>query len=117
MAYIILFFSDNFNSIYRSRSNTIINGFRMTVDSIYKNYSNPYFNDYVKYKIASLELASRKKNENKLIEEHFLNNEILYNNIEYSSLFKEVFKNYLTSGRSGIDYSKLKGNGKLYFKS
>lgn len=101
------FLLSNFNSIYRSRTNTIINEFREETDKRFNGYKNHYFLDYVKYKVASLELASRKKNENKLIEEYFLSKDILYFNIEYSSLFKEVFNNYLTSGLGGIDYAQL----------
>ena len=101
------FLLKNFNTIYRSRTNSIIIEFRTETDKRFNDYSNTYFTNYVKYKIASLELASRKKNENKLIEDYFLNNDILYNNIEYSSLFKEVFKNYLNSGHGGIDYAQL----------
>lgn len=101
------FLLSNFKSIYRSRTNTIINEFREETDKRFNGYINQYFLDYVKYKVASLELASRKKNENKLIKEYFLSNDILYFNIEYSSLFKEVFNNYLTSGLGGIDYAQL----------
>lgn len=101
------FLLKNFNAIYRSRTNTIINEFREETDKRFNGYTNQYFLDYVKYKIVSLELASGKKNENKLIEEHFLNNNILYFNIEYSSLFKEVFNNYFTSDLGGIDYAQL----------
>ncbi len=101
------FLLKNFNAIYRSRKSSVIYQFRIEVDSVFRAYTNSYFNYYVKYKIASLELASRRLNENKLIEDYFVNNEILYNNIEYSSLFKEVFNNYFFSGVSGIDYAKL----------
>ncbi len=101
------FLLKNFNAIYRSRSSSIIYNFRVEVDSIFNASNNLYLNHSIKYKIASLELASRRLNENKLIEEYFVNNDILYNNIEYSSLFKEVFNNYFFSGSSGIDYAKL----------
>lgn len=101
------FLLKNFNAIYRSRTNTIINEFWAETEKRFSDFTNKYFQDYVKYKIASLELAGRKKDENKLLQEYFLNNDILYNNIEYSSLFKEVFKNYLNSGQSGINYSQL----------
>lgn len=101
------FLLKNFNSIYRSRNNSIINGFKSEMDSVFHDYENVYFKNYLTYKIASLELGSRKKDENKLIEEYFLNKEILYTNIEYTSLFKEVFDNYLISGLGGIDFSNL----------
>ena len=101
------FLLKNFNAIYRSRTNTIINEFRDETENRFNDFTNKYFTDYVKYKIASLELAGRKKDENKLLQEYFLNNDILYYNIEYSSLFKEVFNNYLSSRQSGIDYSRL----------
>jgi len=97
----------NFIKLSRSRNNKLIIDFKHETDSMFGNFDNGFFKDYRRYKIASLELASRKKNEIKLINEYFLNNKILYDNIEYSSLFKEVFNNYLLSGKSGIDYAKL----------
>jgi peroxiredoxin len=97
----------NFNKLSRSRSNKLIVDFKHETDSAFGKSDSPFFKDYRRYKIASLELASRKKDENKLISEYFINNKILYNNIEYCSLFKEVFSNYLLSGKSGINYAKL----------
>lgn len=101
------FLLSNFNAIYRSRSSSVIKEFELEVNKRFARVTNKYFNNYVKYKIASLELASRRKDENKLIETYFTSSEILYYNIEYSSLFREVFNNYFFSGSSGIDYAKL----------
>ena len=101
------FLLSNFKAIYQSRNSSVINEFKLEVGKRFETVSNKYFDNYVKYKIASLELASRKKDEGILIETYFLNSEILYNNVEYSSLFKEVFNNYFLSGISGIDYARL----------
>ncbi len=101
------FLLKNFNRLSRSRSNKIINNFKLEMDSIFEENNNEFFIDYRKYKIGALELISRRKSEIMLMDEYFLNNKILYNNIEYASLFKEVFNNYILSGNSGIDYAKL----------
>jgi peroxiredoxin len=101
------FLIKNFNAIYRSRNNSIIDGFKEEMESVFGDYNDQYFKNYAKYKLASLELAGRKKLENKLIKEYFVNKDILYFNIEYVSLFKEVFNSYLTSGHGGIDFSNL----------
>lgn len=101
------FLLKNFNRISRSRSNTIINNFKHDMDSIFAENKNEFFANYRKYRIGALELISRRKSEIMLMDEYFLKNNILYNNIEYASLFKEVFNNYIISGNSGIDYAKL----------
>ncbi|PLX03658.1 MAG: hypothetical protein C0595_06105 [Marinilabiliales bacterium] len=101
------FLLKNFNRISRSRSNTLINNFKHEMDSIFEGYKNDFFANYRKYRIGALELISRRKSEIMLMDEYFLNKKILYNNIEYASLFTEVFNNYILSGNSGIDYAKL----------
>lgn len=101
------FLLKNFNHISRSRSNKIINIFKHEMDSTFGGNKNDFFANYRKYRIGALELISRRKSEIMLMDEYFLNKKILYNNIEYASLFTEVFNNYILSGNSGIDYAKL----------
>ena len=101
------FLLKNFNRISRSRSNKIINNFEHDMDSIFEENKNEFFANYREYRIGALELISRRKSEIMLVDEYFLNKKILYNNIEYASLFTEVFNNYILSGNSGIDYAKL----------
>jgi len=98
----------NFNRISRSRSNTIINNFELEMDTVFENYENEFFKNYRKYRIGALELISRRKTELMLMGDYFLNKDILYNNIEYASLFKEVFNNYILSGNSGINLTDLR---------
>lgn len=101
------FLLKNFKKISRSRSNTIINNFKHDMDSIFEGNENEFFANYRHYRIGALELISRRKSEIMLMNEYFLNHKILYNNIEYASLFKEIFNNYVVSGNSGIDYAQL----------
>lgn len=101
------FLLQNFNKLTRARNNKLIEEFRLFSDSAFAEYNNEFFNNYRKYRIANLELSIRMQNEAVIIEKYFYEKEILYNNIEYTSLFKQVFQNYIFSGQSGINYAKL----------
>lgn len=71
----------------------------------FNRVSDPYFEDYMKYSIASLERIGRR-NDQKILEEYFTNQPILYNNIQYTEFFSEFIKGYL-GGSDDISYYEI----------
>ena len=107
-------FNNNYNSfllengshIYRSKDKSLISEFVLDMNEKYGDYPDEFFQGYVKYTIASLELLSKKKNDKQIISEYFADNPILYSNIQYVDFFSEFFKNFYGS-TSLFSYSEL----------
>lgn len=57
---------------------------------------NKYFNNYKKYKFASLRMATVQRNKEKMIKDNFQNRPILYQNTAYMEVFNQLFTNYLS---------------------
>lgn len=100
------FLLQHFNDLYRRGKAGMIDSLRNTIAERIPQFAHPYLADYCQYKIASVELATPNKTNQRIIETYFLNKPIQYGNIEYTSLFVQVFSNYLLNLR-GYDQNKL----------
>jgi peroxiredoxin len=89
-----------FNALYRGTRHDLIDSLRFEINRRVPKAAHTYINDYVTYKIAALELASRYRSQQFVLENLFLNKPVLYSNIEYMSLFKEIYSNYISRIRS-----------------
>ncbi|MCD4745867.1 MAG: TlpA family protein disulfide reductase [Bacteroidales bacterium] len=90
------FIIEKFNNIYRSRNKSLIDTLKIKINDSFSGIKNNYFNNYIKYKIASLEQMSRTINKSSLAQKYFIGKPILYNNVEYMYFFNEYFSQYLT---------------------
>ncbi|NOZ47496.1 MAG: TlpA family protein disulfide reductase [Chlorobi bacterium] len=98
---------NNFNMLsYRgtSKVDTMIN----KLDEKYNSFENPYFQNYLYYKLTALRHLSYLKNNNLVVHNYFLNRPILYNNIAYMDLFNQLFNNYFYL------YSKTKNGERIF---
>lgn len=91
--------------------------FKTAVDLRFKNASNHYFRDYVRYKTASMEMFLRLKNRDKLGLECLSNQPVLFQNIEYMEFFHLFFEKYFLTGNKFFSYNKtydlINGNASL----
>ena len=89
----------NFNALYRKRDKSKIEEFRKEVDHNIPDITNIYFNNSVKYKIASLEDVARIKSRNKIFEQYISDQSILYHHVGYMDFFNQFFNNYFLSSK------------------
>ena len=67
---------------------------------------NNYFRNYVTYSLATLEWVSGVKNDTTILKEYFTGREVLYENIAYTDLFRDFFKQYFKNLKE-FDYPDL----------
>ena len=67
---------------------------------------NTYFRNYVTYSLASLEWVSEVKNDTVILKDYFSGKEVLFDNIAYTDLFREFFKEYFKNIKE-FDYPDL----------
>ena len=63
----------------------------------YSGYDNKYFNDFIDYKIASVELSATSVNKSELFKKYLYKKPILYSHWEYMNFFNQFFDHYLTT--------------------
>jgi len=100
---------NNFYALYRKRDKSKLEDFKSQISKKFPNPTNPYFQNVIKYKIASLEDLARIKSRKKLFDEYFLEQPILYNHVEYMEFFNQYFNNYLISSKQ-INYDMLRSS-------
>jgi len=89
------FVYENANRIYKGRDQKLITNFGDAALEQSADINDAYFSDYVRYTMASLEWVSSRMSSEEIISNYFINNEILYHNIQYTDFFAEFFKAYL----------------------
>jgi len=86
------FVIQNTNRIYRNRDKKLIHDFGKAINLEYSDVYNEYFKNYVKYTLAQLEWVSKAKPDDSLVAEYFINQPVLYQNIQYAEFFSDFFK-------------------------
>ena len=94
------------DKIYRGRDKSSIVTFRDKIENQFKDVDNQYFKDYVRYTFASLEWISKMKNNVEILQEYFVDQPVLYQNIQYTEFFSEFFKSYFGYDKV-FDYDDL----------
>jgi len=101
------FVTINFKEIYQSRSLTVVNNFRSKVHDAFAGVNNKYFDAYVRYSLAQLEWVSKKKSTKTIVNDYFAGNPVLFNNIQYTDFFKEIFKEYSVTAFYAKYYGRM----------
>jgi thiol-disulfide isomerase/thioredoxin len=91
------FLLDNFNALYLERKKNYLDTFRIQVNDWYRGIDQPYFQGYMKYKTAGLEQIARASSKYNLAKTYFVDQPILYNNVEYMQFFNSYFTKYITA--------------------
>ncbi len=66
------------------------------IDSIFSDVNSKFFHDFKKYKLALFLYSSNKEKSKSISNKYYLNNEVLYQNPAYMSLFNQVYQDYFT---------------------
>jgi len=89
------FLNQYFLHISLNRYYTQIDTLPTFIDSLFSDVTNQYFIDYKNYSIAYLYALTLVKNHQVTIKDYFSHRQILYNNPAYTTLFNELFRDYL----------------------
>lgn len=90
------FVLQHFRTLQRRSRHDLIDSLQFDLEAIIRQSQHPYLQEYVTYKMANLRFATRNKSPEQLRETLFENKPVLYHNIEYMDLAKELYGNYLT---------------------
>lgn len=88
------FIYNNIKSIYKSKDKSVITNFVSEMNEKYAADTPEYVSNYVRYSLASLIWLSRKEDNKQILYNYFIDQPVLYNNIQYTDFFKEFFKSY-----------------------
>jgi len=94
------FVINNFNKLYKQKQKFLLDTLKNRSSKLLFASNNEYFQNFVKYKIASIEQMAVIKNKKNIIEEYFISQKVLYNNVEYMSFFNTSFEGYINSNQS-----------------
>lgn len=101
------FVINNFDEIYKKRKRSLIDSFKKEIEQKFKDIDNDYFQDYIEYKIASVELAGVSVKKPEIFLKYLDKKPVLYHNTEYMYFFNQFFEHYLTSGSKSISRTDL----------
>jgi len=90
------FLLQNFNALYRDRNKAVLDTFRSTIVTSFRNTKNFYFGTYIRYKLAGLEQLAQVGGTPQIAKKYFMDSPILYENTEYMDFFNQFFSKYLT---------------------
>lgn len=88
------FILNNFNQLYRGRRVALLDSLDNDIKRELGTVKFKFVNDYIRYKKGVTQLAITGDGGKKVMNDYFLNNEILYSQPAYMDLFKETFSNY-----------------------
>jgi thiol-disulfide isomerase/thioredoxin len=103
------FVLDNFNYLYRDKDKARLDTFRVKMERKFPDAGEPYFNEYVKYKLASLEQVANVMGKSPMVKKYFSDSPILYNNVEYMDFFREFFSKYMTTTSRPLKFLNYTG--------
>lgn len=90
------FILENFEALYRERNKTKLDSFRVKAGNRFETIQNPYFIQYVYYKLASLEQLTQALNQSQLAKKYFIDKPVQYENLEYMDFFNSFFSKYIS---------------------
>jgi hypothetical protein len=79
-----------------------------SLNNMYAQSDNAFFREYIRYRLALLELSSRVKSKGSIASEYLEGQAILYNNVEYMEFFSQFFSQMLITSTNIISSQDLK---------
>lgn len=101
------FILENFHAIYRSRNKSAIDSFRKETYESYSHINNDYFQSYINYKIASIELVAVSFKKPFLFNKHIKDKPVQYAHVEYMQFFNQFFDQYISSQSKSVTRNDL----------
>ncbi len=102
------FVEENFKQIYARRQRYLIYDFADSVKAKYDTVNSDFFQNYITYKIAEIELAGAPTRRPELFAKYLENKPVLYNHLEYMFFFNQFFNAYISSGSNTTAVNDLK---------
>lgn len=90
------FVLQHFRTLQRRSRHDLIDSLQFDLEALIDQSQHLYLQDYVTYKMGNLRFTTRNKSPEQLRESLFESKPVLYHNIEYMNLTKELYGNYLT---------------------
>lgn len=90
-----------------SRNKKLLDSLQNMANSKFLKYHNDYLNAFIRYKIASLDMAESLTHKQKFAFAYFVNKPILYENSEYMNLFNEYFKKHFDLIKSDARHDSI----------
>ncbi len=90
------FWSENYPYFVQKRSRAKLDSFELQMQKDYSSLNKPYFNSFITYTIAGLDLNTFQS-KGDLAAKYLLRRPVLYDNYEYMSFFNAFFDHYLQS--------------------
>jgi len=81
-------------ALYQSDSDAVIDTLTAQLQRQFTHYQQPYFQQYLRYKLALLRHNAYKEKSKSISNNYFLNKPIEYHNIAYMELFHQVYDDY-----------------------
>jgi peroxiredoxin len=103
------FVLENFNYLSRDKDKAKLDTFRAAMTRKFPDVKNRYFNDFVKYKLASLEQVANVMGKSFMVKKYFSDTPILYDNVEYMDFFREFFSKYITTASRPLKFLNYAG--------
>lgn len=92
-------------TVYQGRGAKQIADFEERAKTQFGKTNDAYFLNYMKYSFVSLEWIGQKK-AGDILSKYFINQSVLYNNIQYTEFFNDFIKAYLGSN-GNFDYREI----------
>lgn len=81
-------------AFYQSKSDSVIKVLTERLEDQFAHYEQPYFRQYVRYKLALLRYNAFQEKSTSISNNYFLHQPIRYQNIAYMELFHQVYDDY-----------------------
>ncbi len=102
------FIKDNIFWMKTQRIHYKVDTFSLAMKDTFGLVNNDFFNDYLKYRLASLKLLTNYNDNRKLMLEYIYQKPILFDNVEYMTFLSNLFDNYFEDLTRPVNLSDLK---------
>lgn len=97
----------NFQEIFQRRSLETAEAVIAELKESYPETDNPYFENFKKYKYATLKYTAQIQEPEPVMDEYYINNPILYSHPDYAELFDKLFGKYLQYATQQVNGQKI----------
>jgi thiol-disulfide isomerase/thioredoxin len=87
----------HFRDIYQFHNREILKSFEAKAGRLFGNVKSPYFQNYMRYSMASMVWGSRSKSLAEIVATYFAGKPVLYHNTQYTRFFSDFFQSYFES--------------------
>jgi thiol-disulfide isomerase/thioredoxin len=97
-----------------------VDTFLIAMQDTFAGIDQPFFKDYLTYRIASLKFLTGYSDPYKLMSEYIVNKPVLYENIEYMTFLSDYFENYFKDITRQVKLNDLSipvNKNKSYFEA